>query len=77
MGRAWSRNGFADGSEAIAHATNQRPLADRVNERLVELAFDWDGTVGYAENRFRMVRSIDGGLDQSSSSRGLMDLAAR
>jgi sugar lactone lactonase YvrE len=34
-------------------------LADRVNERLVELAFDWDGTVGYAENRFRMVRSID------------------
>ena len=48
-------------SEAIAlDATNQRVyLADRVNERLVELAFDWDGTVGYAENRFRMVRSID------------------
>ena len=47
--------------KAIAlDATNQRVyLADRVNERLVELAFDWDGTVGYAENRFRMVRSID------------------
>ena len=48
------------GSERQAHTTNQRVyLADRVNERLVELAFDWDGTVGYAENRFRMVRSID------------------
>ena len=48
-------------SEAIALDANNRRvfLADRVNKRLVELAFDWDGSVGYVENRFRMVRSID------------------